>query len=58
MRIDHEDHRESSHRINVFYTLLRHFNGKDTEKRRNSWLFGYKNVFLPNERKNHLDRLG
>ena len=31
MGIDHEDHRESSHRINVFYPLFCHYVCKDTE---------------------------
>ena len=32
MRIDHENHRESPHRINVFYPLLSHDECKDTNK--------------------------
>lgn len=32
MRIDHEDHRESTHRINVFYPLPSHILCKSTKK--------------------------
>ena len=58
MRIHHENHRKSSHRINVCYTLLCHINCKSKEKSWNSWLFREKNVTLPHERENQLDRLG
>ena len=58
MSIDYENHRKSSHRINVCYTLLCHINCKSKEKSCNSWLFREKNVTLPHERENQLDRLG
>lgn len=32
MRINHENHRESPHRINIFYPLFGHINCKSTEK--------------------------
>ena len=35
MRIDHEDHRKSPHRIYVFYPLIYHLECKDTNKRVN-----------------------
>ena len=46
MGIDHENHRKSPHRINICYPLLCHINCKSTEKRRNSWLFQRKLLFL------------
>ena len=39
MGIDHENHGESPHRINVFNPLLCHSTGKITKKRWNFWLF-------------------
>ena len=58
VRIHHENHRESPHRIDVFYPLCSHINGKGTEKSWNFWLFRQKLLFLPYERANQLDRLG
>ena len=46
MGINHEDHRKSSHRINICYPLLCHINCKSTEKRRNFWLFQQKILLL------------
>ena len=51
MSIEYENHCKSSHRIDVFYPLFRHFMGKGTEKSRKSWQFGYKILFLHHERK-------
>ena len=58
MRLDHEDHRESPHRIDVFYPLLRHSKCKNKEKSWNSWQIERKILLLWHERKNQLDRLG
>ena len=55
MRIDDENHRKSSHRINIFYPLFGHYVCKDTEKKRNPWLFEYKNVPLQYEREIDMD---
>ena len=55
MRIDDENHRESPHRINIFYPLFGHYVCKDTEKKRNPWLFEYKNVPLQYEREIDMD---
>ena len=58
MRIDDENHRKSSHRINIIYPLFCHYACKDTEKSRNAWLFESKNVSLHHEREIDMDRLG
>jgi hypothetical protein len=39
MGIDHENHREPTHRINICYPLLRHINCKITKKGWNFWPF-------------------
>ena len=46
MSIDYENHRKSSHCVNICYTLLCHFICKSKEKSWNSWLFHEKNVTL------------
>jgi len=52
MRKHHENHRKSSHRIDVCYTLLCHFICKSKEKSWNSWLFREKNVTLQHKCEN------
>ena len=55
MRIDHEDHRESPHRINVFYPLFWHYACKDTELSSISWIFRKNIVLLSYEREINMD---
>ena len=58
MRKHHENHRESSHRIDVFYSLSSHFDCKITEKIGICLIILKNSVFLHHERANQLDRLG
>ena len=52
MRIDDENHRESPHRIDVFYPLLRHYVCKDTELFTITWIIRRNIVLLSYEREN------
>ena len=58
MRKHYENHRKSSHCINVFNPLLTHFARKSTEKSWNICAFQQKMLLLHHERANKLDRLG
>ena len=55
MRIDDENHRKSSHRINVFYPLFCHYACKDTELFTISWIIQENIVLLPYEREINMD---
>ena len=52
---DHENHRESPHRIDVFYSLSCHICCKSNKKSWNSWLFEQKILLLQYERAYQLD---
>ena len=58
MRKQHENHRKSPHRINIFYSLSSHFDCKITEKIGICLIILKNSVFLHHERANQLDRLG
>lgn len=45
MGIDHENHRKSPHRIDVFYSLFRHILCKGTQKSTIIWIFR-KNIII------------
>ena len=55
MRIDHENHRESPHHIDVFNPLLRHYACKDTELFSIFWIFAHLIVSLHYEREINMD---
>ena len=44
MRINHENHRKSSHRINIFYPLFGHYDCKDTELFTITWRIRRNNL--------------
>ena len=50
MRKNHENHRESSHRIDVFYPLLTHYGCKITEKSPKLWSLSQKILTLHKKR--------
>ena len=52
---DHENHGESPHRIDVFYSLSSHIHCKSNKKSWNSWLFEQKILLLHYERAYQLD---
>jgi hypothetical protein len=55
MRKHYENHRESPHRIDVFYSFGCHIFCKSTEKSLDFWIFRQKILLLPYERTNQLD---
>ena len=55
MRIDDENHRKSSHRINILYPLFDHYACKDTELFTKTWIIRRNIVLLPYEREINMD---